>query len=416
MTKIREPLEDVLGDYKCMVIDKHRLKPFIQNGELAMSVNIRPVYKRKITDVTESDDKKGDACRTIPQEYKRELGEAVKCPLFKIPQIKCSWSGVPNILVTHLEYEHCNILVRGPDFDCKFVTNNALLIFFNEEIFLYYKYVSYTIMYAAVQQVGMRNEKYMYIMELHAQDETVEDIIFNLNVNPISEPFEAVFDARDCMAVTIECLEPFIENNELNMKVKIRNVHTQDGMFVVAADETKDDVASTSLGVDDQETGVPAGKTRCPLFQIEKIECPWLGNLETLEQHLVNTHKDVMSHPSFICTSLTNTQFIILFNSEIFLYRKYVSDTGIMYAVVQQVGITDRIYQYTVDFEVPGQTTNNITLNFYTIKLTESFEEILKTCRCMAIHIDRLIPFTIFNTLFMKVEITEVPPGTQCNE
>jgi hypothetical protein len=407
---IVEPLDDVLGDCKCMMIDKHRLKPFIDKGELAMSVNIRPVYRYKTIYVTER-----DTSRTPPQEHERELRqEIVKCPLFKIPQITCYWSGVPNILVMHLEAEHRYILIRGPDFDCRFVVNNALLIMFNNEIFLYYKYVSYTIMYAVIQQVGMTNEKYEYIIELHAQDETVEDITFKLNVNPISEPFEGLFDARECMAVTIECLEPFMVKNELNMKVKIKSADTQDGTFVVAAEETKGDITSGPLQEDNRESGIPNGKMRCPLFQIEQSKCPWSGNLESLEQHLVNKHKNVVTRCStFLCASLTSTQFIIFFNREIFLYHKYVSDTGIMYAAVQQVGITDTRYQCTIDFNVPDETVDNITISFCVNKITESFKAIFKARRCMAIEIDRLTPFIRYNVLFMRVKITEVLPCTQ---
>ncbi|XP_023722501.1 uncharacterized protein LOC111872641 [Cryptotermes secundus] len=418
MTKMREHLEDVLGDYECTVIDKHHLKPFIENGELAMSVNIRPVHKHKRTDVTETHDKKRYTSRTTPQRYKRELGEeTVKCPLFKIPHIKCSWSGAPNILVLHLEAEHRKIVIRGPDFDCRLIVNKALLISFNDEIFLYYKYISSTIMYAIIQQVGMKNEKYTYIIELHSQDETVEDITFNLNVNPICEPFEALFDARECVAVAVEFLEQFIVNNELNMKVKIRSVRTQERMFVVAAGETKDDVASSPLEKDDQGTGIRTGKMRCPLFQIEEIKCPWLGNLENLEQHMANAHKNfVACRPYFASFNPTNAQVIVFFNDEIFLYHKYVSDTRILYAAVQQVGITGRRYQYTTYFYIPGETTAKVTLNFHTNKITESFEEIFKARRCLAVHIEFLAPFIQSNILFMKVKITEVPPSTQRNQ
>jgi hypothetical protein len=255
VTKVLEPLEDILSHYKCMAIDNHRLKPFIDNGLLAMSLKIRPVFKLKRKDITETNVKKGLTSGTNQEQKRKEDEETVNCPLFKIPDIKCSWSGVPHILVKHLEAEHGNIVIRGPDFDCRHVENNAFIIFFNGEMFLYYKYISYTSLYAVVQQVGTNNQKYTYRIELTSTDEEVDDITFHLQVNTISIPFEAVFDARECMALTIDSLEPFVVNRKLNMKVKIRGFDAKVSELAVPAEKAKDEVGNTAIEEHYQESG-----------------------------------------------------------------------------------------------------------------------------------------------------------------
>jgi hypothetical protein len=241
----------------------------------------------------------------------------------------------------------------------------------------------------------------------------VEDITFNLNVNTISEPFEVVFDARDCMALTVDSLKPFIVNSELNMNVKIRSFDKLERIFLMAAEEATEQVANTALQEHDQEQAGPDGKTRCPLFKIEQIKCLWLGSLESLQEHLENMHEHFIKRgPTLFCTSLTDTQFIILFNGEIFLYYKHVSDTGIMYVVVQQVGITDTRYQYKVEFNMPSVIGSKISHIIHTdmSNISESFEDIFKTRMCMSIQKARLAPFIKFNILFMKVTITEFRP------
>jgi hypothetical protein len=80
-----------------------------------------------------------------------------------------------------------------------------------------------------------------------------------------------------------------------------------------------------------------------------------------------------------------------------------------MYVVVQQVGVTDKKYLYTVEIKKPGEIGGEAAITIHAImgNTTESFDAIFKDKRCMSIHEDRLIPFKIFNTLFMQVAITE---------
>jgi hypothetical protein len=199
------------------------------------------------TEVTEREGKKGRGARSSDQEEEEDISYSswdsrdvemeaekgqegnmdsmVTCPLFKIPNTTCIWTGTLGNLEKHVMYTHASIIRRSCIFYCRSFKNTALLIFFNSEMFLYYKHISYTgIMYAVVQQVGFTNKNYRYSIKLLAGDE--EDIIFNFGMHKISEALEVVLDARNCFALTGDRLEPFIRNYEINMVVSIYEVPT----------------------------------------------------------------------------------------------------------------------------------------------------------------------------------------------
>jgi hypothetical protein len=84
-----------------------------------------------------------------------------------------------------------------------------------------------------VQQVGVTNKKFKYSITLSAYD-SVDNISFSFPVTDVSVPYEIIFDAGRCMAITEDRLEPFVRNRQLEMVVRLREVRARRS----AGDET----------------------------------------------------------------------------------------------------------------------------------------------------------------------------------
>jgi hypothetical protein len=161
------------------------------------------------------------------------MNSLILCPTHKLSDAPCVWYGALRNLKNHVTSSHTNILRRGNIFYCNTLDTTVRLILYRREIFLYYKYVSHTgIVYAVVQQVGVTNKKFKYSISLSAYD-SVDSISFSFAVTDVSVPYEIIFDAGRCMAMTEDRLEPFVRNRQLEMVVRLREVRARS-----AGDET----------------------------------------------------------------------------------------------------------------------------------------------------------------------------------
>jgi hypothetical protein len=171
-----------------------------------------------------------DEFETERGERRREavnMYSVILCPTHKLSDAPCVWYGALRNLKNHVTSSHTNILRRGNVFNCNNLDNTVRLILYRREIFLYYKYVSHTgIVYAVVQQVGLTNKTFKYKISLSA-DDPVDSISFSFAVTDVSVPYEIIFDACRCMAMTEDCLEPFVKNRQLEMVVKLREVRAR---------------------------------------------------------------------------------------------------------------------------------------------------------------------------------------------
>jgi len=162
------------------------------------------------------------------------MNSLILCPTHKLSDAPCVWYGALRNLKNHVTSNHANILRRSNVFNCNTLDNTVRLILYRKEIFLYYKYVSRTgIVYAVVQQVGVTNKKFKYTISLSA-DDSVDTIRFSFAVTDVSVPYEIIFDAGRCMAMTEDLLEPFIRNRQIEMLVRLREVRARRS----AGDET----------------------------------------------------------------------------------------------------------------------------------------------------------------------------------
>jgi hypothetical protein len=235
MTKISEPFESIMNEEKCMVIDISFLEYYRLDGGIEMVIRIE-----------ESDDPlalMASMCEEArfpwtptPQEEEVKLSDGtVKCPLLKIPKYKCSWLGKTTTLKLHLLTDHRYFHTAVTEFDCHRIERRILLISFNGELFLYYKHVTSTNMYVTLQQFDFTNEKYAFSIELLARD-VLDNINFTSDVYSITEPYEQVYETDKCLSISISDLERFKMNSDINMKVRITRVQTQQETLVTGAE------------------------------------------------------------------------------------------------------------------------------------------------------------------------------------
>ncbi|XP_023709600.1 uncharacterized protein LOC111865645 [Cryptotermes secundus] len=335
---------------------KERLQPFIRGDKMVMTVKIEKV----VTHV--------------------QMDGTVTCPLLKISDHFCSSVARIGNLEKHVEEEHGDLLRRSCDFECASLTNKALLVLDYNEMFLYYKHISQSgVMFIIVQQVGLTNGKYGYTVKLNARNEE-DDIRRQFNAYKITEPFGPIFDNRRCMVIPIDNLGPYIESGYLALSVVIYQLSSceQD------TDESESDEDDIEGEANEHVN------TICPLKKIPEKSCPWVGPIRCLYKHADKFHEDVLKKCfSFPCNSLQDKAFLILLQGEIFLYYKHFSQAGIMYAVIQQVGLTKNKYKYSIEIPSLDRTAGSITFTSLVGRISEPFQDIFNAQGCLVVSSER---------------------------
>lgn len=149
-------------------------------------------------------------------------------------------------------------------------------------------------------------------------------------------------------------------------------------------------------------------KVACPLFKIPHNRCAWVGRLGNVKTHMILQHNNLLWYGStFKCTSLHTIASAIIFNSELFLYYKFITEYGHWYTVVQQVGTTNRKYRYKIKLCSEDETVPDRIYIFRVTKITLGFEVLFDARRCFTSIDDYLEPFVTENGIDMTVEITE---------
>jgi hypothetical protein len=151
--------------------------------------------------------------------------------------------------------------------------------------------------------------------------------------------------------------------------------------------------------------------TMCPLKKIPEKSCPWVGPFRCLHKHVDNSHEDVlMKCFSFNCQSLQDKAFLILLKGEIFLYYKYFSQTDIMYAVVQQVGLTKKKYKYSIEISSLDRTVGSITFTSVIDTISVPFGDVFNAQGCLVVSSESLVPYILYDEISMFVAISELSP------
>jgi hypothetical protein len=151
-------------------------------------------------------------------------------------------------------------------------------------------------------------------------------------------------------------------------------------------------------------------QVRCPLFRISPTSCDWCGTLGSLENHVRETHDDIIRKDSnVVCNSLRDNALIILHDEEMFLYYKCIKENGMFYATVLQVGLTSKDYKYIIKLLSVENTIGRITFRFGMHKIKdETFENVFNSGRCMAIEKTILTPYIRHDKINMIVRIEKI--------
>jgi hypothetical protein len=155
-------------------------------------------------------------------------------------------------------------------------------------------------------------------------------------------------------------------------------------------------------------------RVRCPLYKIPQLNCPWIGTPGNLQNHVTHEHTDILqTGPRFKCKSLTDNGLLILYNSEIFLYYKRIEDDGTWHALVQQLGTTDKKYRYKIQLTSGDPAVENINLTFRVKNISESFERIFDSGRCMAMQQNVMKRFVRNGEINMTITMNEISSRRQ---
>jgi hypothetical protein len=181
-------------------------------------------------------------------------------------------------------------------------------------------------------------------------------------------------------------------------------------------EEEEDELSYSSVDEDEFEMDA-GGQTEmgnmnsalpCPTFKFSGTLCDWYGTLRNLKNHVICSHKGILRRDNvFHCRTLQKAMAVILYHGEIFLYYKHVSYTGIIYAVVQQVGTTNKKFKYTIVLSAED-SVDNMNLSFAVTNIVVPLEIIFDAGTCMAMTEDRLEPFVKHRQLEMVVRLKEV--------
>jgi hypothetical protein len=159
-------------------------------------------------------------------------------------------------------------------------------------------------------------------------------------------------------------------------------------------------------GIQGREVDVD-GAYVCPLTKIGKHMCLFSGNILELSRHVRNAHNDILlTGCTFQCTSVITTVFLILFDSELFLYYKQIND-GNWHVILQQVGLTNKKYRYKIRLHSEDETVPDHLYTYRMTNVEEEFSTIFDARRCLVSTDDRLEPFITNDRIDMTITITE---------
>ncbi|XP_069680150.1 neurofilament medium polypeptide-like [Periplaneta americana] len=162
----------------------------------------------------------------IDFHYKEHSGTdtngRVRCPLYHLSTYFCYWYKEAELLESHVRADHSEMVREGPDFHCLCIKENALIIIFNGEIFLYYKCFRGTMCYVSIKQIFSSDKLYKYTVTISNPVNNIPYIPVTFNVLKRNEILAQVFRQGRCLALD----STFIEScrtiyGTINMSISI---------------------------------------------------------------------------------------------------------------------------------------------------------------------------------------------------
>jgi hypothetical protein len=157
----------------------------------------------------------------LPLHVSKCLYRKVDCPLNKIPDHGCSWSGILKDLQSHLKNAHGNIIS-----DRNYCTSNVFqsdvkVIFYKSEIFVYCKYLKGSEWFAIVQRAGCTVEKFKCVFRIWSSRNKIESVNMTFTITNVNESIDDVFEEGRSMILDDIVVKNFIAGDDVTMMVVV---------------------------------------------------------------------------------------------------------------------------------------------------------------------------------------------------
>ncbi|KDR11334.1 uncharacterized protein LOC110837184 isoform X2 [Zootermopsis nevadensis] len=144
----------------------------------------------------------------------------------------------------------------------------------------------------------------------------------------------------------------------------------------------------------------------CPFLKIEHDRCFWGGRILRLKNHMVLTHFNVLRlYSTFTCAATDTTASLLVVDSEVFLYYKFITEYGHWYVVVQQVGTTNKKFRYRIKLHSEDETIPDRIYIFRVTRITVDFEVLFDAEKCFVSSDAEMEPFVTDLGADMRVTI-----------
>jgi E3 ubiquitin-protein ligase SIAH1 len=144
------------------------------------------------------------------------------CPLDRVPEINCGWSGEFRELVTHLESQHEDRICSDAKFHSPEINGSVSIVLVHNEIFIFYKCFRDSKYYCVVQLFGtsVQASDFKYKVKLRAENKIEKLSQVNL-VRSITEELDATFRAGHCVRLDDEVVSHYIVDGVMQLQVEV---------------------------------------------------------------------------------------------------------------------------------------------------------------------------------------------------
>jgi hypothetical protein len=157
----------------------------------------------------------------LPLHVSKCLYREVGCPLNKISDHNCSWSGILKDLHFHLKQDHPNIISDRNYFTSSVSENDIKIIFHKSEMFIYFKYLRDNEWFAIVQRAGYSEKKFKCVFRIRSPENKIEFINMIFAVTSINKSIDNVFEEGQSMILDDDVIKNFVIGENLSMMVVV---------------------------------------------------------------------------------------------------------------------------------------------------------------------------------------------------
>jgi hypothetical protein len=157
----------------------------------------------------------------LPLHVSKCFYKKVNCPLNKVPEGNCSWSGILKNLQPHLMQSHGNIISEKNYIMSNVSENDMKIMLHKSEIFIYCKYLKGNEWFAIVQRVGCSEEAFRCVFKIWSSENKVEFINMIFPVTNIDKNISDVFEEGSGMILDNHIIRNFVAGSNVSMMAAV---------------------------------------------------------------------------------------------------------------------------------------------------------------------------------------------------